>query len=116
MPVIITKNKNETNKGAMDKLPKTKNKNGNDYKLVKRTTKAALYEMVDPDFPKIKSYEVFQIIVTKPCAIMQKNGDKKGMWYQYPKTEKFPGNEDFGKTAWAYNTLASAEAKYKELM
>ena len=115
MPVIITKNKDEINNGPMDKLPQTKIKNGYNYNLVKRNDKAAIYEQVDPEFPQFKGYEVFQITVTKPSRIQQKNGEKAGMWYQYPKTEKFPGNNDFGTIAWAYSTEESAEKKFKEL-
>jgi len=115
MPVIITKNKDEINNGPMDVLPQTKSKNGYEYNLVKRNDKAAIYEQVDPEFPQFKGYEVFQITVTKPSRIQQKNGEKAGMWYQYPETEKFPGNEDFGKIAWAYSTLGSAQKKFDEL-
>ena len=115
MPVVFTKTKEEKNLGAMDKLPQTKTKNGYNYTLIKRNTKAAIYEQVHPDFPKNKAYEVLMVTVTKPSSILQKKGTKAGLWYQYPLTEKFPGNEDFGKNAWAFNSLESATTKYEEL-
>jgi len=117
MPLIITKTKEEKNLGPMDKLPQTKSKNGYAYTLLKRNKKAAIYSMVNEKFPEDTrvSYEVFSVTISKPCTILQKSGAKKGMWYQYPMMEKFPGNEDFGKTAWAYNTIESSEKKYKEL-
>lgn len=117
MSVIITKDKDAKNLGAVDVLPKTKSKNGYLYKLVKRTKKAAMYSMTNEKFPEDTSlaYEVFKVVLTKPASIQQKSGVKKGMWYQYPVTEKFPRNEDFGKTAWAYQTLGAAEAKFKEI-
>jgi hypothetical protein len=115
MPVIITKSKDEVNEGPIEKLPKTKNKNGFDYTMVKRNRKAVIYVQVNPEFPNVKGFEVSLISLTKPCAIQQKNGSKAGMWYQYPRTEKFPGNEDFGKTAWSYCTLEQAEKKFEEL-
>ena len=115
MPVIITKNKEEKNLGPLDVLPQTKNKNGYDYNLVKRNDKVAMYAMQNPEIPEDNGYEVFKIVESKPSTLLQKSGVKKGMWYQYPAMEKFPGNEDFGNIAWAFNTIESAEKKFKEL-
>ena len=117
MPVIITKGKNTTNTGPVDVLPKTKSKNGYAYTMVKRNAKAAMYSMTNEKYPEDWStgYEVFKVTVSNPCTILQKSGTKKGMWYQYPTTEKFPGNEDFGKNAWAFMKKETAEAKFKEL-
>ena len=117
MPLIITKTKEEKNLGPMDKLPQTKSKNGYAYTLIKRNSKAAMYSLVNEKFPEdtTVSYEVFKVTVSNPATIMQKSGAKKGMFYQYPKTEKFPGNEDFGNIAWSYMTKAKAEEKYKEI-
>lgn len=120
MPVIITKNKEDKNTGPVDNLPDTKNKNGFLYRLVKRSKKVAMYSQeiakLEPGMKKgIIGYEVFQITITKPSSIKQKHGKKAGMWYQYPATEKFPGNEDFGKTAWAYHTEKAANRKFIEL-
>lgn len=117
MPVIITKKKDEKNLGPMDPLPQTKKKNGYAYTLIERTENAAIYSMVNEQYPEDTSvgYEVFQITISKPCAIQQKSGVKKGMWYQYPAKEKFPGNEDFGKTAWSFSDLDVAMMKYGEI-
>ena len=118
MPAIITANKEDKVQfKGIDKLPQTKSKNGFLYTLIKRNAKAAIYSQVNEKFPEDKSvgYEVFLITLTKPCAIMQKNGSKKGMWYHYPETEKFPGNEDFGKFAWSYSYKNAAMDKYKEI-
>lgn len=115
MPVIITTDKDAKNLGQMDVLPQTKTKNGYDYNLVKRTDKIAMYSMQNPECPEDKGFEVFKIVLTPPCRLQQKSGVKKGMWYQYPLTEAFPGNEDFGNIAWAFNTIESAEKKFNEL-
>jgi hypothetical protein len=118
MPVIITMNKDDVvdHKKGVEKLPKVKNKNGYTYTLVKRNKKAAMYSMKSDIIPEEPiSFEVFQIHISKPCAIQQKSGEKKGMWYHYPSCEKFPGNEDFGKMAWAYSTQGMAEKKFQEV-
>ena len=117
MPAIITKNKDVVNTNSIDKLPQTKVKNGYEYILIKRNKKAAIYSQKNIDVPEDTSegFEVFQIVLSKPYSIMQKNGPSAGMWYHYPLTEKFPGNEDFGKTAWSFTNKDSAEKKYKEL-
>ena len=117
MPLIITKDKTSINTGPVDVLPKTKSKNGYLYTLEKRNKKAAIYSMINEKYPdeSWKAFEVFEIRVSKPCTILQKSGTKAGMWYQYPSTEKFPGNEAFGKSAWAFNNLESATKKYKEI-
>jgi hypothetical protein len=120
MPAIITQDKNAINNGPIDRLPETKVKNGMVYKLVKRNNKVAMYSLkfdqIDTGMKKgILGYEVFEININKPYSIKQKNGSKEGMWYQYPKTERFCGNEDFGRIAWAYSTFESAEKKYNEI-
>ena len=118
MPAIITKNKDDkvAHKG-IEPLPETKDKNGYAYTLIERTENAAIYEMRNVKFPEDTSvgYEVCQITISKPCAIQQKSGVKKGMWYHYPEKEKFPGNEDFGKTAWAFSDIDNALMKYGEI-
>ena len=94
-------------------LPKTKQKNGYNYTLVKRTDNVAMYSQTDPEFDKIVSYEVFRIIRTNACVLKdKKNPDKI---YNYPPSEKFPGNEDFGKTAWTYTTRESADEVFQKL-
>lgn len=115
MPLIITETKEEKNLGATDLLPETKSKNGYMYTLVERNAKAAIYEQFCPEAGRVVGYETFKIVTVKPSTIMQKHGVNAGKWYQYPETEKFPGNEDFGKIAWAYHTLERATEKYQEL-
>lgn len=118
MPAIITKNKTDkVNHKGIEPLPQTKKKNGYAYTLVERNEKAAIYSMVNEQYPEDTSvaYEVCKIVHTNAAVIQQKSGKKKGMWYHYPPAEKFPGNEDFGKTAWTYLSLENAQKKYKEI-
>jgi hypothetical protein len=104
----------------MVKLPESKVKNGYLYKLLKRTNNTALYEqIVDKDcngtIGKTVGYEVFKISITKEYSITQKSGKKKGEVYFYPESEKFPGNEDGGKTLFSYDSKEKALKKFKEL-
>ena len=46
-------------------------------------------------------------------AQIQEAGEVFGV--MYPKREKYPSNEDFGRSAWCFVTLESAEAKYKAI-
>ena len=110
----------EMYKMSFEKLPIVKFKNGYKYCLVKRNEKVAIYEqLVERDINgvpgSIVGYEVFQVVVGKAFTLVQKYGKKKGEKYFYPAAEKFPGNEDFGKTAWSYCTLAMAEKKFESL-
>lgn len=102
---------------SYEKLPQTKLKNGYTYKLVKRTDKVAMYSMTNEKFPEDTStgYEVFLIAVGKAYSLVQKNGKGKGKVYNYPAAEKFPGNEDFGKTAWTYTNLETATKMFDGL-
>ena len=101
-------------------LPQTKSKNGYAYRQIKRNDKAAIYEQsvekdINGKIGLIVGYEVFKIVVSKAYSLVQRNGKKKGMVYNYPPAEKFCGNEDFGKIAWAYNTKEAALVKFNEL-
>lgn len=103
-----------------EKLPEYKFKNGYVYHQIKRNDKAAIYEQsVEKDCDGvvglIVGYEVFKIIVGKPYSLVQKHGNKKGQVYNYPAAEKFPSNEDGGKTLWCYDTLQEAMKKFEEL-
>lgn len=100
-----------------DKLPETKKKNGYLYKMVTRSKNAAVYSQENILHPEDTSidYEVFKIKVCKPYSLVQKHGKKKGEVYHYPAAEKFPGNSDFGITAWAYSTKESAMKKFEEI-
>lgn len=101
-------------------LPVTKKKNGYLYKQVTRSEKAAIYEqIVEKDINGIPGttvgFEVFEIRQGKPYSLIQKHGTKKGQIYNYPATEKFPGNENFGDWAWSYQTKENAMNKFNEL-
>ncbi len=100
-----------------EKLPQSKLKNGYIYTLVTRNDKAAIYSMKNEKFPEDISigYEVFKISVGKAYSLVQKHGKVKGKVYSYPAAEKFCGNEDFGKTAWAYTTKDAAMKRFTEL-
>jgi len=103
-----------------EKLPITKTKNGYKYVQVCRSNKAAVYEQkvekeINGNVGQTVGYEVFQILVGKAYSLVQKHGNKKGQVYNYPAAEKFPGNEDFGKWAWAFNSKALAMSKFEEL-
>lgn len=103
-----------------EKLPQLKSKNGYAYRQIKRNDKAAIYEQsiekdINGEVGLIVGYEVFQIQIGKPYSLVQKYGNKKGQVYNYPAAERFPGNEDFGKWAWVFNTKSGAIAKFNEL-
>ena len=105
---------------TFEPLPMTKSKNGYAYRQIKRNDKAAIYEQsvekeVNGEIGKIVGHEVFRIQISKAYSLVQKNGSKKGQVYNYPAAERFPGNEDFGKWAWAYTTLDQAMVKFNEL-
>jgi hypothetical protein len=107
-------------KKPFETLPTTKTKNGYIYSLVKRSSNAAVYEQkvekeINGTVGKTVGYEVFNVIVGKPYSLVQKHGNKKGEVYNYPAAEKFPGNEDFGKTAWSYSKKESAMEKFEEI-
>lgn len=80
-------------------------RNGFSYHQVTRNKKVAIYEQRGKD-NSISGYEVFLIKVLPDRKI------KNTLILSY---EKFPSNEDFGKTAWFYHTLDKAVAKMTEL-
>ena len=101
----------------MNKLPDVKIKNGYNYRLIKRNNKIAIYELTNIKYPEDKSvsYEVFVILISQAYQLIQKCGINIGKVYDYPISEKFPGNEDFGRTAWAYNNENLALEKFDNL-
>lgn len=109
-----TKSKKYEEGGPVMALPETKKKHGYEYTLVKRSPKAAIYKQVDPTIPEGvgDGYEVFEISISNPCTLVDKRTDRV---YDYPAKEKFPGDGDFGKTAWAFNTLEFAQVCFKEI-
>jgi len=65
-----------------------------------------IYEQTYPDDGAICAYEVFKIRVDKPKVIFG---------ISLPEREKFPGNEDFGKWAWAHTKYASAIENFESI-
>ena len=89
------------------KLQTTIRKNGFVYNQIARTETTAIYEQTQEG--EIISYEVFKIQTTKkdytfPNGTLIKSG-----------TERFPSNEDFGKTAWSIRNLDRAKKRFSEL-
>lgn len=68
--------------------------------LVARTDTKAIYKRWDD------VWEVFHIVIRKESEAFGKT---------YPKREVYPGNEDFGKTAWCYKDEALAWKRYNNL-
>jgi len=68
--------------------------------LIERAEDKAIYERSDGYF------EVFKIKVSKESEVFGKS---------YPVRETYPGNEDFGYSAWCYRSLDKANAKYRSI-
>jgi hypothetical protein len=100
--------------GTVQPLPQTKIKNGYAYTLHKRSGKVAIYKMKNIKEPDDKSvaFEVFRIAISPAVTLTDR---RTGRSYDYPVSEKFPSNEDFGQTAWAYQTEKAAINKFQEL-
>jgi hypothetical protein len=94
------------------RLPDTRDKNGYRYTLVSRTNKAAVYKMVNVKEPEDTSvhYEVFCVLISPAVTLINRANGKP---YSYPPSEKFPGNEIFGTSAWCYTDLTEAMQKYE---
>ena len=99
----------------MKTLEKEIRKNGFDYKLVERNETCAIYEQINNDDGEkyTVAFEVFKIKITKDATICGN---------QLIGGEVFPGNEDFGKTAFSFGTFGNREnalkksyKKYEEL-
>jgi len=90
-----------------EKLPETIHKHGNDYKLVKRNDKAAMYEQYCNDL--LIGYEVF-IVKVNP-EFKWPNGTVNSA------KEAFPHDEAFGTWAWCYMAKERKEAdlRYEEI-
>jgi len=69
-------------------------------KLIKRTRKKAIYLRDDGYF------EIFKIKTAKAARIFGK---------EYPERELYPGNEDFGATAWCTALKTEALEIYRKL-
>ncbi len=90
-------------------------KNGQEYVQVKRNEHAFIYSFTSPKYPEAPvAYEVFKRKEGKPYTLIGKGADKKE--YNYPAKERFPGNEDFGKWAWACGgSLEMAERIFEQI-
>ena len=86
-------------------LPAELRKNSYDYKLLKREGDIAIYTQSHKG--EVIGYEVFKVLWKKGATI---NGQviKPG--------EKFPSDNDFGKTAWACSNLERAELRFQEFL
>ena len=85
-------------------LPQKLQKNGFDYVQVLRGVKACIYEQWYKE--NIIAYEVFLIWVKRRRPM-------KEIWLE--AREKFPVNEDFGKSAWTQNTWEGALNRFNAL-
>lgn len=97
------------------KLPESIKKNGFEYRLIKRSDERAIYSQ-HGGLGQIFSYEVFLIKLgdlrkakQRWAELQKKDFNPEDYEEMY---EKFPNNEDFGKTAWTYPTLALAEKAF----
>lgn len=88
----------------MKKLLYVVRKNGFDYVLITRTETKAIYQQSFEG--KTIAYEVFIVKVIKECTLAG---------VVIPEHEKFPSDNDFGKTAWSYKDYDSALQKYHSL-
>lgn len=68
--------------------------------LIKREGRLCMYKRSDDVF------EVFLVVVRPSEMLFNKF---------YPAREVYPGNEDFGNTAWCYNKIEYAERIYNDL-
>jgi hypothetical protein len=87
-------------------LPETIRKNGYVYILLTRTPKKALYKQTLDNVQV--GFEVFLICIRGAgySSLLRKTFDA---------CERFPSNEDFGKTAWSIMDYKDAFKKYQEL-
>ncbi len=88
----------------MNHLLDTLRKNGFTYTQVLREGNKAIYEQSITR--KLKYFEVF-VIRTRPERLLKGKLILGG--------EVFPGNEDFGKTAWSYRTYEKALLKFNSI-
>lgn len=86
-------------------MPLELRRNGFDYTQVLREGKKAVYRQTVT--PELAYYEVFIIKIRPEGMFMGK---------LIPEGEIFPGNEAFGKTAWAFSSIEKAMEKYNSLV
>ena len=79
----------------MNPLPYIIRKNGFTYTKVLRDGRKAIYRQTYCE--NLEYFEVF---------IVRESRERIFAGNTFPVKEQFPGNEDFGKTAWSCRTLA----------
>ena len=87
-------------------LPETIRKNGYTYVLLRRTSEKALYAQYQRNV--LIAFETFRIRVQQSRFSILLNASQ-------PSCERFPGNSDFGKTAWSFTEYQKAVEKYNKL-
>lgn len=87
----------QTYTGSVQRLPETRSKVGNEYRLFRRGERALIYGE-GPNGQDL-SFEVFQIRTYPPAIVFGK---------MYPEREVFTPSEAFGRWAWWCNTLEKA--------
>jgi len=90
----------------MKKLDEKYRKNEYEYRLHTRAEKKAIYYQYLGN--RLLGYEVFKILVREASFSTLLNR-------HLPASEKFPSNEDFGKTAWSFSFEDRAMKKYNQL-
>lgn len=99
-------------KPTLRKLPEKLKKNGFEYRLVKRNESRAIYSQ-HTRLGQIVAYEVFDIKLgdlrraKKRWADLRKENFNPEEFEEF--YERFPSDEDFGKTAWTYPILELAQ-------
>ena len=79
-------------------------KNGFNYTKVLPDGRKCIYEQLVP--PNLKYYEVFKV-QDRPEVVFNGN--------TIPAREVYPGNEDFGNTAWSCRTLDDAMLRFNKI-
>ena len=87
----------------MDLLPEEIRKNTYLYKFYKRGERAMMYEQIEPSTGQTVGFEIFKRKIDKPKVVFG---------IQLNEREIFPGNEDFGKWAWAISDEGRALEKF----
>lgn len=90
----------------MKRLPFEVSRNGYRYILVRRSENTAVFCQTYQNV--VVGYEVFKIRVMRARF-------NKFLNAMDPDKERFPCNEDFGKTAWTKFTIEEANLKYNQL-
>jgi hypothetical protein len=106
---------NLQNEVKIEKLPEIIKSRHGYYHLIERTDACAIYAKDKP----VSCYEVFKIRKIDPKksaeSFEKMNGRKYDISALPDIKEKYPKDDDFGKTAWTYKTLSEAVEKFKFL-